>query len=235
MDHNDAELERNKNKINPKQLGVIAISNGKGVNQLFNELNVDEIVFGGQSINPSVEDIQKAVDNLPNEEIIILPNNSNIILTANAVKDSSDRKITVLPTKSIQQGLVALYNLSKEMTPFEEYYDTVQNTFNETPEGSITYAVRDTEMDGVVIKEGEFIAISGKKIITSNKERIDTFKELLKDIVSNNPEEITLLHNDDVSKEEMEEIKKLLSDTGIDSEIYYGGQEVYSILMFGEL
>ena len=233
VEHNDAEFAR-ENKINPKQLGIIAISNGEGINQLFEELKVDKIVFGGQSMNPSVEDIQQAVDSLPNEEIIILPNNSNIILTADAVAKNSDRKITVLPTKSIQQGLVSLYNLSKEMTPFEDYKEAVEESFKDIPEGSITYAVRDTEMDGVEIKRDEFMAIMKKSIIASNVKRMDSFKALLDAIVKEDPEEITLIHNDDISKDELEEMKELLDKTGIDYEVYFGGQEVYSILMFGE-
>jgi dihydroxyacetone kinase-like predicted kinase len=171
-------------------------------------------------MNPSVEDIQKAVDSLPNEQIIILPNNSNIILTAKAVADASDRNITVLPTKSIQQGLVALYNISKEMVPFEDYEEGVVEVFQDTPEGSVTFAVRDTEMDGIKITKDDFMAIMGKKIIDSQVNRIDVFKTLLDKIVAEDPEEITLIHNDDLSKEELEEVENLLKETGIDYEIY---------------
>jgi hypothetical protein len=171
-------------------------------------------------MNPSVEDIQAAVDALPNEEIIILPNNSNIILTAKAVADASDRNITVLPTKSIQQGLVALYNISKEMTPFEDYSEDIIEVFKDTPEGSVTYAVRDTEMNGVKITEGDFMAIMGKEIIDSQESRMAVFKTLLDKIVAEEPDEITLIHNDDLSKDELEEVKKLLEETGLDFEVY---------------
>jgi DAK2 domain fusion protein YloV len=154
VEHNDAETDRKKD-INPKQLGIIAVSNGEGINQLFTDFGADEIVFGGQSMNPSVIDMQEAIAKLPNKQILILPNNSNIIMTAEQAAKASDREIFVLPTKSIQQGIIALQNLSKEMVPFTDYNDDLIKTFVNLNEGVTTYAVRDTEMDGVEIKEGQ--------------------------------------------------------------------------------
>lgn len=234
VDHNDAEAKRSSKKINPRQLGVVAISAGEGINNLFEEAGVDSIVFGGQSMNPSVEDITKAVESLPNKQVVIFPNNSNIIMTAQQVAETMDREIYVIPTKSIQQGLIALYNLSKEMTPFNDYKDSIESSFKNINEGSLTYAIRDTELDGIKIKKNQYISISDKKIIASEEKMIDSAKILFDKINVENIEEITVIHNDDISKEDLETIKKWLEESGKDFEIYYGGQEVYTLLIFGE-
>lgn len=234
VDHNDAETERKFKKINPRQLGIVAISSGEGINNLFEEAGVDYVVFGGQSMNPSVEDIKKAVDSLPNNQVIILPNNSNIIMTAQQVVEKLDRDIFVIPTKSIPQGLVALYNISKEMTPFVEYQDSINLAFEGLKEGSTTYAVRDTILDGIEIKKGQFISISNKKIVASENKMIDSFKILFDEVNSEDVEELTVIYNDDVLKDDLNVIKKWLEMTNKDFEIYYGGQEIYSLLIFGE-
>lgn len=235
VDHNAAESKRSSNKINPRQLGIVAISSGEGINNLFDEAGVDSIVFGGQSMNPSVEDISKAVDALPNKQILILPNNSNIVLTAQQVAEASEREVFVVPTKSIQQGLVALYNISKEMTPFADHKETIESSYKGLNEGSLTYAVRDTEMDGLEIKKDQFISISDKSIIASENKMIDSAKILFDKINTKDAEEITVIHNDDVSKEDLETIKGWLKESGKDFEVYYGGQEVYSLLIFSEV
>ena len=167
---------------------------------------------------------------------VILPNNSNIILTAESVKEQlkdSEVKIHVLKTKSIQQGIAALYNISKEMTPFKDFKEDVIEEFTNSQEGSITYAIRDTELNGVKIKKDQFITIFGKDIIASSNTRLEAFKELIEKINNDDVEEIEVFYNDDISKEELKEIKSILKETGKDFELYFGGQEVYSLLVLG--
>ena len=225
------------NKEDANKLAIVAVSNGVGLDEEFKALGVDVVVSGGQSMNPSVEDFMKIIEKLPNKKIVLLPNNSNIILTADTVKQNVEGKdIYVLPTKSLQQGLVALYNMNKEMLDFENFQEGIIKEFQAINEGQITHAVRDTEMNGVKVTAGHFISLKGKEILASTPSIIETYKSLVDKIVEDGGELITIIYNDDVTTEEREEIVKYTESINddIEVEVKYGGQGVYHLLVFGE-
>jgi len=225
------------NKEDANKLAIVAVSNGVGLDEEFKALGVDVVVSGGQSMNPSVEDFMKIIEKLPNKKIVLLPNNSNIILTADTVKQNVEGKdIYVLPTKSLQQGLVALYNMNKEMLDFENFQEGIIKEFQAINEGQITHAVRDTEMNGVQVTAGHFISLKGKEILASTPSIIETYKSLVDKIVEDGGELITIIYNDDVTTEEREEIVKYTESINddIEVEVKYGGQGVYHLLVFGE-
>lgn len=227
-----------KAKLNDKELAIIAVSSGKGLDKEFKAAGVNHIISGGQSMNPSVGDFVEIIEKTNYKNVILLPNNSNIILSAKTAKTmlSKDRNIFVIPTKTLQQGLVAVYNINKEMYDFHNYKDSVEEAISSISEGQITNAVRDTEMNGVNVKKGDFISLKGKKILSSTKTIIESAKLLISSILEEKFEMITIIHNKDVSVEQLEEMKNYIKSINPDTiiEILFGGQEVYHLLIFGE-
>lgn len=218
------------------KLAIIAVSNGEGLDKMFKEVGVDHLISGGQSMNPSVEDFVKLINETNNKNIVLLPNNSNIILTAETAKNLvEDKNIFVIPTKTLQQGLVAMYNINKEMTDFHNYIDGIISEIQSVSEGQITIAVRDTEMNGVSVKEGNFISLKGKEIISSTENIIDSGKILIDKIIEDGSEVVTIIYNDDITVEDAAILKAYVKEKGIDEvELIYGGQSVYHLLIFGE-
>ncbi len=237
-------VEGNVVKVNKKsknnELAIIAVSNGVGIDKEFKELGVDYIVNGGQSMNPSVQDFMKLIDEIENENILILPNNSNIILTVETViKNVENKKIHYLPTKTILQGIVALYNTNKEMIKFDDFKEGIIEEFQSIKEGEISKANRTVTMNGVEVKEGNYISISGKTVISSNKTLEGTLQEFLDKNINDEVEILTLFYNDDLSEKQLFDVKKVMKSFNekyqdIEIEIKYGGQNVYTLLILGE-
>ncbi|MBU1141071.1 MAG: DAK2 domain-containing protein [Firmicutes bacterium] len=215
------------------KFGIIAVASGDGIREAFTELGVDLIIDGGQTMNPSTESFVKAVESLNVDHIIILPNNKNIILSAEQTLDlCPDRSIRVLKTKSIAQGYSSLmaFDPSLELDDnFEEMTNIVENMRS----GEITYAVRDTELNGVSIKTGDFIGITRGEILVSKPDRIETAKVLLEDMIDENREIITIFYGNDSDEDEIELIvahaKKLNPDIEVD--LIEGKQDVYSYII----
>ena len=229
-------FEVNK-KLNDKELAIIAISNGKGLDEEFKKLGVNKIINGGQTMNPSVEDFTKIINKLNYKNIVLLPNNSNIILAAEKAKELiEDKNIFIVPTKTMQQGIVALYNINKEMYDFHEFENGVKKAISEISEGQITIAVRDTEMNGVKVKKGNYISLKEKKILSSTANLKDSAIGLIKEVIKDKSEIITLIYNKDVSKKLINELEEFINktDSSIEVEIIFGKQEVYHLLILGE-
>ncbi len=218
------------------ELAIVAVSNGDGLDALFKEAGVNHIISGGQSMNPSVEDFVKIIKSLNYKNIVLLPNNSNIILTAETAQGLiEDKNIYVVPTKTLQQGLVALYNINKEMYDFHEYKESVIAAIQSVSEGQITVAVRDTDMNGVSVKEGNFIALKGKEIISATEKICQSGKILIDKIIEDGSEVVTIIYNDEVSEEVRNCLGAYATEKGADEvEVIYGGQAVYHLLIFGE-
>ena len=234
IDGDDFEINK---KLNDKKLAIVSISNGEGLDEEFRKLGVDEIINGGQTMNPSVEDFTKIIKKLNYKNIVVLPNNSNIILAAEKAKELiEDKNVFVLPTKTIQQGIVALYNINKEMYDFHDFQDGVIDTMKSISEGQITIAVRDTEMNGTKVKKGDYIALKGKKILSSTSTLKESAINLIEKILKDESEVITLIYNKGVSKELLNELEEFITktDSSIEVEKIFGGQAVYHLLIFGE-
>lgn len=211
---------------------LIAVASGEGIRNAFEELGVDLIIDGGQTMNPSTESFVKAVESLQAEHIIILPNNKNIILSAEQTLDlCPDRSIRVLKTKSIAQG----YSSLMAFDPTQEMDDNVEammDIVDNMRSGEITYAVRDTELNGVQIKNGDFIGITKGEIKVSTSSRLETAQKLLDDMVDESREIITIFFGNDADEDELDLIvahaKKLNPD--IEVETIEGKQDIYSYI-----
>lgn len=215
------------------KFGIIAVASGEGIREAFSELGVDLIIDGGQTMNPSTESFVKAVESLNAEHIIILPNNKNIILSAEQTLDlCADRSIRVLKTKSIAQGYASLmaFDPAQEL---DDNFEEMMNIVTNMRSGEITYAVRDTEINGVSIKNHDFIGITKGEILVSNPKRIDTAKALLADMIDENREIITIFYGNETDEEEIElmvaHAKKLNPDIEVD--LIDGKQDIYSFII----
>ncbi|MDI6453714.1 DAK2 domain-containing protein, partial [Peloplasma aerotolerans] len=225
------EVKEEKPKKKSK-FGIIAVASGEGIHEAFKELGVDLIIDGGQTMNPSTEAFVKAVESLNCEHVIILPNNKNIILSAEQTLDlCADRSIRVLKTKSIAQGYSSLmaFDPTGEL---DDNFEAMMEVVGNMRSGEITYAVRDTELNGVKIKTGDFIGITKNEIKVSTPDRLETAKVLLEDMIDMEKEIITIFHGNDADEDEIEMIvahaKKLNPDIEVD--LIEGKQDIYTYI-----
>ncbi|MDR4968928.1 MAG: hypothetical protein RG740_04870, partial [Acholeplasmataceae bacterium] len=225
------EVKEEKPKKKSK-FGIIAVASGEGIHEAFKELGVDLIIDGGQTMNPSTEAFVKAVESLNCEHVIILPNNKNIILSAEQTLDlCPDRSIRVLKTKSIAQGYSSLmaFDPTGEL---DDNFEAMMEIVGNMRSGEITYAVRDTELNGVKIKTGDFIGITKNEIKVSTPDRLETAKVLLEDMIDMEKEIITIFHGNDADEDEIEMIvahaKKLNPDIEVD--LIEGKQDIYTYI-----
>ena len=211
---------------------IIAVSVGDGLSQMFKDLRVTHIVSGGQTMNPSTEDFVKVIKELNAENIIILPNNSNIVMAANqACQVVENCNCVVIPTKTISQGLTSCMMFNPE-SDLETNVQEMTEAISRVKSGQVTYSIKSTNIDGVEIKENDFMGISEKKIICANESRYEVCKELLDHMVDEDSAIATIIIGEGGTKEEAEEISQYISDKyGIDVEIFDGGQPVYSYLL----
>lgn len=211
-----------------REYSFISVSIGEGIDKVFRDLNVESIVSGGQTMNPSTEDLLNAINDTKGKNVIILPNNSNIILAAEQTKNLSDRNITVLPTKNVPQGISALLAFNDDAS-IEANIEAMTNSINNVITGQVTYAVRDTEFNNKQINKGDIIGLSDKDIISSGKEINQVSMELIEEITNDDVSIITVFYGEDVSKEYAEELASLIEKTyeDIDVEVLFGGQPLY--------
>lgn len=213
-----------------KDTGFIVVSAGDGLSDIFRDLKADYIIEGGQTMNPSTDDILEAIDNVNADNIFILPNNSNIILAANQAKELAEGKnIIVIPTQNIPQGIAALINYAEGSS----VADNEKNMSDEMlgiKSGQVTYAVRDTNMDGRDIKKGDFIGLTDKTIVSVGKDAKEAAKKLIESLVSDDSELVSLYYGADATEEEAEAVADdiVAAFSDIDVEVQYGGQPVYS-------
>jgi len=224
-----------KSKTEPEQLkkiGIVSVCAGEGLANLFKDLNVDYVIEGGQTMNPSAEDIAKAADSVYAENVFILPNNKNIILAAELANDLSKRNIFVLPTTSVQQGISAAIAINPEVS-VDENKANVDEMIKNVISGSVTYAVRSTSIDGFKLKEGDIIGLGEKKIVAKgenvNKTTEDTIEKLMNEDVST----ISLFYGQDVNPVDAGALVDVLKDKYPDLEIdvHEGGQPLYYYLI----
>lgn len=215
-----------------KEIGLISICAGDGIANIFKDLMIDEVIEGGQTMNPSVEDILNAVEKINSDNIIILPNNKNIIMAAEKVKELTQKKVYVVPTKEVAQGIRAAfaYDANKSV---EENVSEMIASYEDLKCGEVTNAVRNTSLDGFDIKEGDIIGLDGKTIIADSKSVEETALAVVDKLVDEWSEVITLYYGEGVSKEETEKLVAKLKEKYKDFDIvsYYGGQPHYYYLI----
>ncbi len=229
----DAEklaLEQAKKKEEPrKEMGFIAVSIGEGLNEIFRELGADYIIEGGQTMNPSTEDMLAAIDAVNAEHIFILPNNKNIIMAANQAQSlTKDKDIIVIPTKTVPQGITAIINYMPEADA-KTNEETMLEEIKNVKTGQVTYAVRDTHIDDKEIHEGDIMGIGDTGILSVGTSVEETTKDMLAQLVDEDSELISLYFGQEVSEEEAErlsaEIEELYPDADVDT--HFGGQPIY--------
>lgn len=215
-----------------KKYGFITVCAGEGLHELFKDLQVDQVVTGGQTMNPSVEDFLKCIKKINADNIFILPNNSNIIMTAENAAEISDKNIIVIPTKTIPQGINVMINYDPE-NDVDSLIEIFNESINTVKSISITKAVRNTNIDGIDIKEADYMAILDKKIITSNEDRISTLNKAIELAIDDNTSIITIIKGEDVSGLDFENEVKSLEDKFVDIEFekVIGNQPVYDYLI----
>lgn len=218
--------------IELKSFGIITVSMGDGIATIFKSLGADVIIAGGQTMNPSTEDFVKAIKETHAEQIIILPNNSNIILAAEQSAELVDLPVAVVPTKNVPQGMAALliFNPSSSL---EENKSLMTKSKDEVKAGQVTFAVRDTEIDDLKIKKGDFMGIFDGKIVRASNQRDSVTKELLDHMIDEESEIVTLIWGEDVNEEEVEELRLYIEENhaGIEVEDHHGRQPLYSYLI----
>ena len=225
-----AEAEEAKKTAEPKKLmGFIAVSIGDGMNEIFRELGADYIIEGGQTMNPSTDDMLKAIDQVNAETIFILPNNKNIILAANQAKDLvEDKEIIVIPTKTVPQGITAIINFVPDADA-KSNEETMLDEIKNVKTGQVTYAVRDTHIDDKEIHQGDIMGIGDAGILSVGQDIAETTLEMLEQLVDDDSELISLYYGQDVTEEEADaftqEVEKLYPD--IDVDVHCGGQPIY--------
>ena len=227
-----AENAEYEEPVEEKEFAFISTSMGDGLASIFKDFGVDHVIEGGQTMNPSTEDFMKAIDKIHAKNIFILPNNSNIIMAANQAKELSDKNIIVIPTKNIPQAVSALVGFNPEATA-EENEANMLEALSYVKSGQVTFAVRDTVMNGIEIREGNIIGIAEKEMIAAGDEVDEVAKKLVEKLVDEDSAIITLFYGEDVTEEQAEELRGELEEKfeDIDVELYYGGQPLYYYLI----
>ena len=218
--------------VEEKEYGFIATSMGEGLAQIFKDFGVDHIIEGGQTMNPSTEDFMKAIESLHAKNIIILPNNSNIIMAANQAKELSDKNIIVIPTKNVSQAFAALVAFDGD-ADITENEANMMEALSTVKSGQVTYAVRDTVINDVEVKEGNIIGIAEGKLLSAGDKVDEITTDLVEKLVDEDSAIITLFYGEDTTEEEAEALRDLLEEKfeDIDVELHYGGQPLYYYLI----
>ena len=215
-----------------KKYAFISVAMGDGITRVLKDLGVDYVIEGGQTMNPSTQDMMECISKLNADHIFILPNNKNIIMAAEQAAEISDKDIRVIPTKSIPQGITAItmFNYEADVDANEE---TLKEALEMVKTGSVTYAVRDTEMDGIEIKEGNMLGLVESKIKAVGEDYFEVAKEILESMIDEDSELITIFYGKDVDESKMEEFIAELEDKydDFDVQCYKGDQPLYYFIM----
>ena len=218
-----------KEEIVNEKYGFISVSAGDGLTEIFKCLGVNYVIEGGQTMNPSTEDMLNAIENVHADNIFILPNNSNIILAANQAQSIvEDKNVIVVPTKTVPQGISALLAYSEEATP-EDNFNAMSEEIARVKSGSVTYAVRDTEVDDKVIRQGDIMGIGDKTILSVGQNISEVTKDLIDNLMDDDSELISIYYGNDIEEASAEELAKQIEEAypDADVELNYGGQPIY--------
>lgn len=224
-----AKEQKQKKKESQKEFGFIAVSIGEGLNEIFKELGVDYIIEGGQTMNPSTDDMLNAIDEVNAKHVFIFPNNKNITLAANQAKSLvKDKEVIVIPTKTVPQGITAIINFVPDLSA-EENEEVMLEEIKNVKTGQVTYAVRDTHIDDKEIHKDDIMGIGDSGIVAVGTDIADTTKEMLEILVDEDSELISIYYGEDVSEEDAEkltaEIEEKYPDVDVDT--HFGGQPIY--------
>ena len=235
MEESAKQLET-ESQMPHKDTGFIAVSVGEGINEIFKGLGVDYIIEGGQTMNPSTEDMLNAIDKVNADTVFILPNNKNIILAANQAKAMvEDKNIYVIPTKTVPQGITAVINYVADLSA-EDNAENMNGEIANVRTGQVTYAVRDTVIEDKVIRQGDYMGIGDKGILSVGADVADVTFEMIQNMMDDSLELISIYYGSDVSEEEAEALKSRVEETypACDVELQFGGQPIYYYIVSAE-
>ena len=219
-----------------KEVGFISVSVGDGMGEIFRELGADYLIEGGQTMNPSTEDMLNAIKKVNADHIFILPNNKNIIMAANQARDlTEDKEIIVIPSKTVPQGITALVNFIPDLTP-EENLENMTAEMERVQTAQITYAVRNTSIDGMEIHEGDIMAIGDHGMLAVDTSVLGAAKAALEAMLNEDSELVTIYYGSDVTEADAEAFRKQAEEEFPDKEIelQYGGQPIYYYMISAE-
>ena len=219
-----------------KEVGFIAVSVGAGIAEIFKGLGVDYIIEGGQTMNPSTEDMLNAVDKVNADTIFILPNNKNIILAANQAQSLvKDKKIVVIPTKTVPQGITAVINYVPGLSA-EENEETMVSEMKAVATGQVTYAVRDTNIDGQEIRQGDFMGLGDHGILAVGTSISSVALKMVGAMMAEEKELISIYYGEEIAEEDAEKLREKIGEEypDCDIELQYGGQPIYYYIISAE-
>ena len=226
-----------KKKAKPKadekaDYGIVTVSMGDGIKKLFESLGANVVIQGGQTMNPSTQDLSEAIKEAHAKRVLVLPNNKNIVMAAEQAAELAEVEVAVIPTKTIPQGMSALLGFNPE-TDLEANKEEMISLISEVKTGQITYAVRDTQIDGLNIEKDHFMGIADGKISTTDKDALTTAKKLLNQMIDEDEDEIlTILTGEGVEEKEVSALEAYIEETfeDLEIEIHHGGQPIYSYI-----
>lgn len=233
MREQNRELKKRAQEVEEtKEMGMIAVAPGDGLAQIFKELTVDEIIVGGQTMNPSAEDIATAADKVPARTIFVFPNNKNIILAAEQANDVTNKNLVIIPTKSIPEGIAATIAFNPDAS-VEENKNAMLEAIKSVRSGSVTYAVRDTHVDGFDLTKGEIIGLDNKAILAKGNLVNETTEKLIDAMFDDSIMNITLFYGEDIREDDANALQAHLAEKYPDCEVTVanGGQPVYYYLV----
>ena len=217
----------------PKKYGFVAVSAGEGMSTIFEEIGVDYVIHGGQTMNPSTDDILSAIKHVNAENVYILPNNKNIVLAANQASDiCEDKKIFVISSSTIPQGIAAMLSYSEAAEP-EENLENMKSALGDVKTGEVTFAIRDTSVEGKEIRKNNIMGISDNGIDVVGTEVDQVTKDLVESLVDDDSGLITLYYGEDVSEEEANALSDYLAEKyeDLDVDVRFGGQPIYYYIL----
>jgi hypothetical protein len=232
-DHISAEEQKDQTIAEPeKQYGFVAVSLGAGFSKFFQDLNVDQIVEGGQTMNPSVDDLLNAINHVNAQYVYILPNNSNVIFAANQAAELSSKDVRVIPTKNVAMGIAAAIAFQNELGP-DENMQRMNEAAQHVKTAMVTYAIRDSEYNGIAIKQGDIIGLHNGQIAFSGKSVHDVVLEMMKKIITDEDELITIYYGADIQESDAQSITNEIESQYdyCDVECHNGGQPLYYYLI----
>ncbi|MGX7196258.1 DAK2 domain-containing protein [Enterococcus olivae] len=232
LEHDEQAVPQKKQRV---PFAIIAIAAGSGVQELFTSLGASYVISGGQTMNPSTEDILKAIKEVNADHVIVLPNNKNIFMAADQAAAVADVPVAVVPTRTISQGMTAMLAFNDQLS-LKENKEAMTEMLESVISGSVTHAIRDTSIDGIAIKEGDFLGMIDGKIVVSQSDSLDVSLETLKKMLTEDTEIITIIIGEEGSQKEADQLEAALLelDSDLEIEIHMGNQPVYPYLFSAE-
>ncbi|MCQ2486934.1 MAG: DAK2 domain-containing protein [Clostridia bacterium] len=236
--HKDVAVKKDNSKATidsvpiTKEVGFVAIAAGEGLKALFMDIGVDTVVSGGQTMNPSTEDILNAVEQTPASVVFVLPNNKNIIMAAEQVDALSTRRVLVLPTRTIPQGITAMINYNPD-APVEENHLAMSKSLDTVDTAQVTFAARDSEMDNFHIKAGQMLGMENGKITVVEDDAITAAYKITRHLCSRKTSMVTIIFGEGATEEDAVKLEGMISDKfkGVETAVVEGGQPVYSFII----